>query len=658
MIFTRLDTKVCSIRGSVIRSYTTNFSFFTRFLSSTDDSLDSDIPDTPPSPTHGTPFTETTLSTQRSPVASGALRRRVMVLAPGQPIPHGRSYCYHLNGSVHMMTARKRVGALPTYHLAVRHSVDYSSSDHFSSDDSSRDSSSSSSSESSSNSSVAALSDYASSRSSSDHSSPTQSSDMRPSHHLCSLVLSIHRSSVVISKRPCHDSSSASPSRKRSRSPAASVPLSLPTLGALSYACADLLPSPKRIRSPETAMDLEGCSEDSFEPYVPREVGLGVDFEDESFESSRHRGTDLEIEVTYETLGDLVQRFYDHTEEILVRRVQVIKSVQRDQVHRIVAIGQQSADMTMPNTRSGASRTRVVKRKEMEMEEMEIKEMEMEEMEIVMRMEEEMAITSAYEKVYSESMKFDWGEKEKATFQLLKQKLCSALILALPGGSENFVVHEKNYTTHDLELGAVVFALKMWRHYLYGTKKEENFINEDLHGMINKLKPRADRTLCLNNQSWIPCFGNLRALIMHESHKSKYSIHPESDKMYQDLKKLYWWPNMKAEVTTYVSKCLTCTKVKVEYQKPSGLLVQPKIPQWKWENITMDFVTKLPKMATGKDTIWVIIDRLTNSAHFLPMREDDTLEKLMRHYLKEVVSRHGVPVSIISDRHGKFTSHF
>ncbi|GJV67875.1 putative reverse transcriptase domain-containing protein [Tanacetum coccineum] len=189
-------------------------------------------------------------------------------------------------------------------------------------------------------------------------------------------------------------------------------------------------------------------------------------------------------------------------------------------------------------------------------------------------------------------------------------------------------------------------------------RKEENFINEDLHGMISKLEPRADRTLCLNNRSWIPCFGDLRALIMHESHKLKYSIHHGSDKMYQDLKKLYWWPNMKAEIATYVSKCLTCAKVKIEYQKPSGLLVQPEIPQWKWENITMDFVTKLPKTAAGHDTIWVIVDRLTKSAHFLPMREDDTLEKLMRQYLKEVVSKHGVPVLIISDRDGRFTSHF
>ncbi|GKF31096.1 hypothetical protein Tco_0100894, partial [Tanacetum coccineum] len=243
------------------------------FLSSTDDSSDSDIPNTPPSPTHGTPFTKTTISTQSTPVASGALRRRVMVLAPEKPIPHGRPYRYHLNGPVHMMTARKRVGPLPTHFLAVRHSVDHSSSDHFSSDDSSRVSSSSSSLETSLDSSVDALSDSASSHSSSDHSLPTPSSGMRPSHHLCSLVLSIHRSSVAISERPSHDSSSVSPSRKRSRSPAASVPLSSPTLGTLSYARADRLPSPKRIRSPETATDLEGCSEDSFEPYVPRGVG-------------------------------------------------------------------------------------------------------------------------------------------------------------------------------------------------------------------------------------------------------------------------------------------------------------------------------------------------------------------------------------------------
>ncbi|GJX40628.1 putative reverse transcriptase domain-containing protein [Tanacetum coccineum] len=113
---------------------------------------------------------------------------------------------------------------------------------------------------------------------------------------------------------------------------------------------------------------------------------------------------------------------------------------------------------------------------------------------------------------------------------------------------------------------------------------------------------------------------------MHESHKPKYSIHPGSDKMYQDMKKLYWWPNMKVEIATYISKCLT--------------------------------YAKLPKMAAGQDTIWVIVNRLTKSAHFLPMQEDDMLEKFTRQYLKEVVSRHGAPVSIISNHDGRFTSHF
>ncbi|GJU57677.1 putative reverse transcriptase domain-containing protein [Tanacetum coccineum] len=201
-------------------------------------------------------------------------------------------------------------------------------------------------------------------------------------------------------------------------------------------------------------------------------------------------------------------------------------------------------------------------------------------------------------------------------------------------------------------------------------RKPENLKSEDVGGMLienskdpekprkEKLEPRADGTLCLNNRSWLPRYGDLRTLIMHESHKSKYSVHPGSDKMYQDMKQLYWWPNMKADIATYVSKCLTCLRVKAEHQKPSGLLVQPAIPQWKWENITMDFVTKLPRTQSGNDTIWVIVDRLTKSAHFLPMRETDPMDKLARLYLKEVVTRHGIPVSIIYDRDPRFTSNF
>ncbi|GKE62009.1 putative reverse transcriptase domain-containing protein [Tanacetum coccineum] len=123
--------------------------------------------------------------------------------------------------------------------------------------------------------------------------------------------------------------------------------------------------------------------------------------------------------------------------------------------------------------------------------------------------------------------------------------------------------------------------------------------------------------------------GDLRTVIMHGSHKSKYSIHPGSDKMYQDMKKLYWWPNMKADIATYVSKCLMCAKVKAEHQRLSGY-----------------------------DTIWVIVDRLTKSAIFVPMREIDPMEKLARMYLKEVVTRHVIPVLIICDRDPRFTSNF
>ncbi|GJS92972.1 putative reverse transcriptase domain-containing protein [Tanacetum coccineum] len=336
-------------------------------------------------------------------------------------------------------------------------------------------------------------------------------------------------------------------------------------------------------------------------------------------------------------------------------------------------------------------------------------------------------IAKTMTKLTQKGVKFDWSDKQETAFQLLKQKLCSAPILALPEGSEDFIaycdaskkglgavlmqrekvisyasrqlkIHEKNYTTHDLELGAVVFALKMWRHYLYGTKctvftdhkslqhildqkdlnmrqrrwlellsdydceiryhpgkanvvadalsrkereplrvralvmtigldlpkqilnaqtearKLENIKKEDVGGMLvenskdpekfrtEKLEPRTDGTLCLNGRSWLPCYGDLRTVIMHES-----------------------------QSCTMLDLC----KVKAEHQRPSGLLEQPEIPQWKWDNITMDFVTKLPKSLQGYDTIWVIVDRLTKSAIFVPMRETDPMEKLARMYLKE-----------------------
>ncbi|XP_076909664.1 uncharacterized protein LOC143567019 [Bidens hawaiensis] len=281
---------------------------------------------------------------------------------------------------------------------------------------------------------------------------------------------------------------------------------------------------------------------------------------------------------------------------------------------------------------------------------------------------------------------YNWGEEQEAAFQTLKQKLCSAPILSLPDGVDDFVVycdasiqglgcvlmqrenviayafrqlkvHERNYTTHDLELGSVVFALKIWRHYIYGTKctiytdhkslqhifeqkelnmrqkrwvellndyecaikyhpgkanvvddafsrkenlkprrvralqltihaglperireaqlealKAKNFDFEALRGINGKSEVESDGIGYYNGRIWVPRYGNLRELVMDEAHKSRYSVHPGSDKMYQDLRELYWWPGMKEEIANYVAKCLTCAKVKVEYRKPSGLL--------------------------------------------------------------------------------------
>nr|GEX47123.1 reverse transcriptase domain-containing protein [Tanacetum cinerariifolium] len=246
-------------------------------------------------------------------------------------------------------------------------------------------------------------------------------------------------------------------------------------------------------------------------------------------------------------------------------------------------------------------------------------------------------IAKTMTKLTQKGIKFNWGEKEENAFQLIKHKLCNAPILALPTGNEDFVVYcdvshkglgktnvaadalSRKERIEQLRVRALVMTIgldlpKQILEAQIEALKPENLKNEDVGGMIwkdipkEKLEPRTDGTLCLNGRSWLPCYGNLRSVIMHESYKLKYSIHPGSDKMYQDMKKLYWWPNIKANIATYVSKCLTCIRVKAEHQRPSRLLVQPAISEWKWDNITMDFITKLPKSSQGFDTIWVIVD--------------------------------------------------
>ncbi|KAD6118884.1 hypothetical protein E3N88_10155 [Mikania micrantha] len=296
--------------------------------------------------------------------------------------------------------------------------------------------------------------------------------------------------------------------------------------------------------------------------------------------------------------------------------------------------------------------------------------------------------------------KFDWGTKQEEAFQLLKHKLCSAPILSLSDGNDGFVVycdasqqglgcflmqrdkviayasrqlkiHEKNYTIHDLELGAVIFALKIWRHYLYGTKctiftdhksLKHIFYQKDLNMRQRRwveLLNDYDCEICYHlGKANVVADTLSRNLVLDKAHKSCYSIHPGSDKMYKDLKEFYLCPNMKREIAKYVGKCLSYSRVKAEDQKPSGLLQQPEIPEWKWECMAMDFITKLTRTSSGYDTIWVIVDRLTKSAHFLPIKETDKTKKLAKLYLKVIVSRHGIPVSIISNRDSWFTSRF
>ncbi|GJS53388.1 putative reverse transcriptase domain-containing protein, partial [Tanacetum coccineum] len=160
--------------------------------------------------------------------------------------------------------------------------------------------------------------------------------------------------------------------------------------------------------------------------------------------------------------------------------------------------------------------------------------------------------------------------------------------------------------------------------------KQENVLAERLHGLDQQMERKGDGSLYFKDRIWVPLVGGVRTVIMDEAHKSRYSVHPGADKMYYDLRDMYWWSGIKRDIATYVSECLTCAKVKAEHQRPLGLLQQPEIPEWKWENITMDFITKLPRTRSRHDAIWVVVDRLTKSTHFLAIRKDYSTKKLAR----------------------------
>ncbi|GJY54147.1 putative reverse transcriptase domain-containing protein [Tanacetum coccineum] len=247
-------------------------------------------------------------------------------------------------------------------------------------------------------------------------------------------------------------------------------------------------------------------------------------------------------------------------------------------------------------------------------------------------------------KIEAKSKTFDWGEEHELAFQTLKDKLCNAPVLALSDGPEYFVlkIHEENYTTHDLELGAVVFALKIWRHYLYGTKSVIYTDHKSLQHIFSQ------KELSMRQCRWIELFSDHDCEI--HNHPGKANMSSIKDKILAAQKEV-------VDEFVVLQKGLD---EMIEQRSDGTLYYLDRIwvPLKGEEGIAMDFVTKLPRTSSGLDTIWVIVDRLTKSAYFLPMHEDYKMERLARLYLNEIVARHGVPISIISDCDSRFTSRF
>jgi hypothetical protein len=168
----------------------------------------------------------------------------------------------------------------------------------------------------------------------------------------------------------------------------------------------------------------------------------------------------------------------------------------------------------------------------------------------------------------------------------------------------------------------------------------------------------AEGVVWFKDRFCVPDIKSTRELILKEAHETTYSIHPSSEKMYQDLKKRFWWYGMKREIAEYVVVCDICQRIKAEHKRPAGLLQPLQIPQWKWDEIGMDFIVGLPRTRTGYDSIWVVLDRLTKAAHFIPVKTTYNTAVLAELYMARIVCLHGVPKKIVSDRGTQFTSHF
>ncbi|GJS93691.1 putative reverse transcriptase domain-containing protein [Tanacetum coccineum] len=230
------------------------------------------------------------------------------------------------------------------------------------------------------------------------------------------------------------------------------------------------------------------------------------------------------------------------------------------------------------------------------------------------------------------NQKYVWGVEQEEAFQTLKNNLCDASILSLPDGVEDFVVY---CDASNQGLGCVLMQRNKEG---MGEPKHVRAMAMTIQSGVKGMIVPAQGEAFYQENVFVERLHGLDQQMERKGDGSLYSVHPEADKMYYDLRDMYWWPGMKRDIATYVSECLTCAKVKAKHPRPSGLLQQLEIPEWQRESITMDFITKLPRTRNGHDAIWVVVDRLTKSAHFQAIREDYSTEKLAKLYTDEIVA--------------------